>query len=192
MEPLPRIALVLLAWVEFAALPTVAFGQEAPKIQAGGGYLTTYDLSAAFASPVFADRGHGWFFKLVGNVTPHFGAIAEVSGSYDDAFYHRGLPGSARVYSALGGALVRPFCCAFVVPFGHVLAGTLRSRFTGTGPRVDASSPDISEGHFVMAFGGGADVRGFHVATDLMRLQQHDDFSAWTWRVAVGVMLPGK
>ncbi len=35
-------------------------------------------------------------------------------------------------------------------------------------------------------------IRGLHVATDVMRVQRPFDFSAWTFRIAAGVMLPGR
>ena len=181
MQPLGRIALLLIASIEFAAIPTAASAQEPPKIQAGGGFLYIARPSAFDGSQPHPDAAAGWFGKVVGNITPRLGAEAEVSGSYNDAYGYKGAQGTSRTYGVLGGARVRPFCCRTIAPFAHVIAGIVHSRFRG--------QPQTSERSFALAFGGGLDVRGFHVATDLVR---NSDFSAWTWRIATGVMLPGR
>ena len=186
MQPVVRIAALLSAMQVLSM--SAAFAQEPPKIQAGGGYMYIVDPWAAFNSPLTADAGAGWFAKVVGNVTPHIGAVGEVSASYYGAYGHRGIRGSARIYSVLGGMQFRPFSDAAVVPFAQAVAGTVHSRFRGE----VATFSDATERHFAMAFGGGADIRGFHVATDLMRVRHHDTDSAWTWRVGAGVMLPGR
>jgi hypothetical protein len=64
------------------------------------------------------------------------------------------------------------------------------SLFRGDPPQFSGS--DVTERPFALAIGGGVDVRAFHVATDLVRLRHHENYSAWTWRIAAGVMLPGK
>jgi hypothetical protein len=182
-------AVVLLAFCAALIGPVAAFAQEPSKIQAGGGYLYLVDPWAAFNSPVHPDSGHGWFAKVVGNATPHFGAVGEATGSYYDAFGHKGVRGAARIHSVLGGVRVRA-CCRVIAPFAHAVAGMVHSRFRSN-PQLSSAS-DATERHFGMAFGGGADVRGIHVATDLMRVAHHADYSAWTWRIAAGVMLPGR
>jgi hypothetical protein len=185
---LTRLAVVLLVFCAFTG-PMLAFAQEPSKIQAGGGYLYLVDPWAAFNSPVYPDSGHGWFAKVVGNATPHFGAVGEVTGSYYEAYGHKGVPGSARIHSVLGGVRVRT-CCGVIMPFGHAIVGMVHSRFRGN-PQLSSAS-DTTERRLGMAFGGGVDVRGFHVATDLMRVAHHADYSAWTLRIAAGVMLPGR
>src|SRR5919106_5209803 len=106
MQPLRRIALLLIACVECAAMSTAAFAQEPPEIQAGGGYLYIARPSAFDGSQPYPDAGAGWFGKIVGNITPRVGVEAEVSGSYNDAYGYKGARGTSRTYGVLGGTRV--------------------------------------------------------------------------------------
>ena len=187
---LPRPAVGLLVLCAKFVSPCAVVAQEPPKIQAGGGYLHIVDPWAAFNSPVTPDFGHGWFAKVAGNATPHVGALGEVSGSYYGAYGHKGVRGSASIHGVMGGVMVHPLCCPRVAPFAQVLGGLVHSRFRDEEPQT--STFDVTERRFAVALGGGVDVRGVHVAADFMRVRHHELYSAWSWRIAAGIMLPGR
>lgn len=183
-----RVEIAVVAACVSVALASATFAQEPPKVQAGGGYMHIVDPWAAFNSPMTPADGLSWYTRGIGNVTPQFGPIAEVSGSHYGGYGHKGIKGSARIYSILGGVRVSPLCCARVSPFAHALAGMVHSRFRGEA----ASFADATESHCAFAFGGGADIRAAQVAADLMRVRHHENYSAWTLRISAGVMLPGR
>ena len=188
MQESERIAVIPVVVALFVVLPAVAIAQDPPKFQAGGGYMYIVDPWAAFNNPVTPDVGGGWYAKVIGNWTPHFGPVGELSGNYYGGHGHKGVRGSARIYSFLGGMRVNPYCCAMVSTFAHAVVGMVHSRFRGEA----ASFSNATERRFAFAFGGGADIRAVHVAADVMRVRHHENYSAWTWRIAAGVMLPSR
>ena len=138
-----RISLVILAVLLVVAC---AAAQDAPRAEVFGGY----QFFRADASGVGFNL-NGWNAAVSGYFNRYVGVTGDFSGSYGSPTV-LGLGISTKLYTYMGGPVVRFPNNSKITPFAHALFGG--GRISG-----DVAGIGLSENGFTWAAGGGLDAK---------------------------------
>lgn len=179
------------------ATPTAA--QETPAIDVSGGYQLL-DIGG----DVDETFGKGWYAEVAGNVTSIIGLVFNVGGSYkslSETATINGVRTSAtadlNLHQFMGGVRFNARTVRRVTPFGHVLAGGIRSAgdVSATVGGQSFAVEGGSDTNLGMVAGGGVDFMltdnaGIRAGADYVRVYPSDDEDEGTnvVRIAVGAV----
>lgn len=174
---------IVVVVVVFLCLCAAALAQqepqpETPKVQAFGGFVFFHANTPGLTGPVisyaldqppntFGIRTwfQGWDAQAQYNVSRWVGFAVDGGGRYGSPFTVidsiKGLP-DGNTYSILAGPVISYRTTSIFTPFVHTLFGWDRTTLEGSTietPRFPVTSKQTTYYDFVMALGGGVDVR---------------------------------
>ena len=182
---LPVCVLTFCLVVLSAAMPVSA--QTVPRTEISGGYqFVNYSVDGEGES-----LPKGWYVDVAGNLTPIFGVVFQVGGSYktfDESVTIGGgtLTATAdlKVHPFLGGVRLSARKSSAFVPYGQVLAGAVNSSIeltaSSTIPGVPGFSQEESATNFALELGGGVNFgltanTGIRFGLDYLRVFAEDE-----------------
>jgi opacity protein-like surface antigen len=183
-----------------AAVP--AFAQSAPKAEVSAGYqflnFSNDDQNESLPK--------GWYFDVVGNVSPVLGVVFQIGGNYktfEESFSIGGITSTAtadlKVHEFLGGMRLNARSGSEIVPYGQVLVGAINASvevsssttIPGTAP-ISFNTED-SGTDFCLELGAGVnlgltDALGLRVGADYLRVWE-EDAGGNLFRFHVGIVI---
>lgn len=147
----------------------------------------------------------GWYADVLGNITPSFGVVGEVSGHYKSLDETRtvagiqvSVSGDARVHTFMGGVRYSIRQNPRIVPFAQALVGLAHGKLeisgsTTVGGRTFTFDESESRSDAAVELGGGVNIGitdglGLRLAASYFRVFEEDAANAI--RFAAGVVFP--